>query len=98
MGNRVHLKGEFVCVDPEYQGKGLAAALFEFACHRCDLNGVEFYTDATPISAPMYAKYFGFEPMRQISMPSRPGDYAEYTVIAMVRPPRPFGSRPKSKL
>ncbi|KAJ6260175.1 hypothetical protein Dda_4398 [Drechslerella dactyloides] len=77
MGRKAHWMGEFVGVNPLYQGKGLAQMLLHWGCQQADAFGLDIYGDASLRRLSFFKKYFGFEDRKRQHLPVRVDSFAE---------------------
>ncbi|EGX51764.1 hypothetical protein AOL_s00043g783 [Orbilia oligospora ATCC 24927] len=92
LGKQPHWWGIFVLVDTEYQRKGLAFPLMDWACHQADATGTPMYGIGTPMGYPYWKKHFGFRERKMLDFPVRPETYGVYYMVSIVRPPRVAGT------
>lgn len=77
---------EFIGVDKDYQKNGLGFTLVDWGCRQADSLGLEVYLDATLQGLPFYKRYFGFQEVKALKIPSRPDLFGTYELMASVRP------------
>ncbi|KAF3180293.1 hypothetical protein TWF788_006808 [Orbilia oligospora] len=92
LGKQPHWWGIFVLVDTEYQRKGLAFPLMDWACRQADATGTPMYGIGTPMGYPYWKKHFGFRERKMLDFPVRPETYGVYYMVSIVRPPRVAGT------
>ncbi|KAF3910662.1 hypothetical protein ABW21_db0206102 [Orbilia brochopaga] len=89
--NLAHVVGEFIGVDPECESKRLGWTIFDWVCRQADTYGLPIYGDATPRGLGMYKKHFDFKEQKLQELPFRPKSYGNYSIVAILRSPKPFG-------
>ncbi|CAH0024884.1 unnamed protein product [Clonostachys rhizophaga] len=92
MGRQLHWMGEFLGVDPLYQGKSLVAPLMDWICRQGDETGLPIYLDATADALPIHKKRNGFTEVKPLVLKD-PNTYGRFEVVAMVRLPKRPGFR-----
>lgn len=71
---------------PDYQRKGLGAALVQWGLEQAEKDGVPVYLEATPMGAFLYKK-LGFEEVDEVDLTRFMLDGKEYKIVSMLKRP-----------
>ncbi|KAI0395205.1 hypothetical protein F5Y17DRAFT_221559 [Xylariaceae sp. FL0594] len=80
MGKRPHWSADFVAVHTDYQNRGLAVPLVEWARRQAIASNVPMYADASMDGLPVW-RHYGIVECGLIEMPRRPETYGSYEVV-----------------
>ncbi|KAL1625065.1 hypothetical protein SLS56_007573 [Neofusicoccum ribis] len=72
--------------NPDYQGKGMGAALVRWGMEQAEMDGVPVYLEATPTGRILYTK-LGFEKVDEFDVSKFLPDGKQYKMVCMIKRP-----------